>query len=212
MPRIKLYDYDLSGNCYKVRLLLNLLDVAYERVAVDFYPAREHKAAWFLEKVNPLGQLPVIDDDGYLLRDAQSILVYVASRYDSSSAWYPAEARVRGNITLWLMTADELTRTASAARLHDMLGYELDIERARAGAHELLRLMDDHLADAEMTGQQWLAAKQPTIADIACFPYTALAPQGGIALDDYPAVRRWIGRLRHLPRFIGMPGIFSPQL
>lgn len=212
MPSIKLYDYELSGNCYKVRLLLHLLDVAYEAAPVDFFPGREHKAAWFRESVNPLGQLPVIDDGGYLLRDAQAILVYLASRYDPSGRWYPDEARIRGNVTLWLLTADDLTRTASAARLHDMLGYELDVERARAGAHELLRMMDDYLADAEIAGQHWLAAAHATVADIACFPYTALAPQGGIALDDYPAVRRWIDRVRHLPRFTGMPGIFSPQL
>jgi len=212
MPAIKLYDYELSGNCYKVRLLLHLLGVSYEKRPIDFFPGREHKSGWFLGSVNPLGQIPVLEDDGYVLRDAQAILVYLASRYGAGTQWYPDEPRVRGNITMWLLTADDLTRTASAARLHDMLGYELDVDRCRAGAHALLRLIDDHLADAEIVGQEWLATMHPTIADTACFPYIALAPQGGIPLDDYPAVRRWIGRVRHLPRFIGMPGIFSPQL
>ena len=78
---ITLYDYELSGNCYKLRLLLSFLKIEYKTVPVEFYPGQEHKSDWFL-KINPLGQLPVIDDDGFMLRDAQAILVYLASRYD----------------------------------------------------------------------------------------------------------------------------------
>ena len=78
---ITLYDYELSGNCYKLRLLLSFLKIDYKTVPVEFYPGREHKSEWFLS-INPLGQLPVIDDDGFVLRDAQAILVYLASRYD----------------------------------------------------------------------------------------------------------------------------------
>ena len=78
---ITLYDYELSGNCYKLRLLMSFLGIDHKTVPVDFYPGREHKSEWFL-KLNPLGQLPVIDDDGLILRDAQAILVYLASKYD----------------------------------------------------------------------------------------------------------------------------------
>ena len=75
---IKLYDYELSGNCYKLRLFLNILNVEYERIPVDFYPGREHKSDWFLQ-INPLGQLPALDHDGLVLRDAQAILIYLAT-------------------------------------------------------------------------------------------------------------------------------------
>ena len=85
---IKLYDYLLSVNCYKQRLLLNILDVPYETVAVDFYPGWEHKSADF-KKINPLGHIPVIDDDGYVLWDAHAILIYLASKYDPTGDWYP---------------------------------------------------------------------------------------------------------------------------
>ena len=78
---ITLYDYELSGNCYKLRLFMSFLHIPYKTVPIDFYPGREHKSEWFL-KINPLGQLPVIDDDGYVLRDAQAILAYLAARYD----------------------------------------------------------------------------------------------------------------------------------
>jgi glutathione S-transferase len=122
---MKLYDYELSGNCYKVRFLLHQLGVPYEKIKINFYPGKEHKAPWFLEQVNPAGQLPVIDDDGFILRDAQAILVYLASRYDKGNVWYPLQAQTRGRIQLWLAVAEDITRTASAARLHDGLGLSL---------------------------------------------------------------------------------------
>ncbi|WP_137918705.1 glutathione S-transferase [Hydrogenophaga sp. 2FB] len=209
---MKLYDYELSGNCYKVRFLLHQLGVEHEKVAVNFFPGREHKEAWFLEQVNPNGQIPVIDDGGYLLRDAQAILVYLASRFDAARRWYPEDPQTRGQIHLWLATADDITRTASAARLHDALGYDVDIEACRQGAKAVFRTLDDHLAERQATGKTWLAADHPTIADVACFPYAALAPEGGIALDEFPAIRRWIWDFRHQPNFVGMSGIFAPDL
>ena len=137
---ITLYDYELSGNCYKIRLFLSMIGVEARLHTVDFYPGREHKSPWFL-KLNPLGQLPVIDDDGLVLRDAQAILVYLARKYDATGRWYPVDnAAMLGQIGMWLSFADAITGTASAARLHDGLFYDLDIEAARAGAHRLFRI------------------------------------------------------------------------
>jgi glutathione S-transferase len=207
---IRLYDYPLSGNCFKVRQMLAWLGLPHETVPVDFFPGRAHRSAAFLSNVNPLGQLPVIDDDGFVLRDAQAILVYLASRYDTSQRWYPADPKLRGQVAMWLATAEEITRTASAARLHDALGYQhLDIDACRAGARAVFRVLDDHLAEQASTGLRWLAsAPGPTIADLACFPYVALAGEGGISLDEFPALRNWVWNFRHLPGFIGMSGIF----
>ena len=114
---MKLYDYELSGNCYKARLLLNFLNIPYERVSVDFYPGKEHKSTRFLEEVNPLGQIPVLEDNGFLLRDAQAILVYLASRYDPTGTWWPVnDPSELGRVAQWLAFADSITSTASAAR------------------------------------------------------------------------------------------------
>lgn len=209
---LKLYNYELSGNCYKVRLLLSFLKVHFQPVEVNFFPGKEHKSQWFIQTVNPLGQVPAIDDDGFVLWDAQAILVYLASRYDSTQEWYPPSAEIRGKITSWFAVADEITRTASAARLHDAMGYPFDVGQCRAQAYSVFRYIDEHLADSELSGHEWLAGSSATIADIACFPYVALAKEGGISLDDFPALRRWVNRLRSLPRFIGMPGIFAPHL
>jgi len=210
---IRLYDYQLSGNCYKLRLLLHWLGLTYERVPVDFHPGREHQSALFRQHVNPLGQLPVLaDGDDFLLRDAQACLVYLASQYDRDGRWYPADARTRGHIALWLACADDLTRGVAVARQHYSFGHAADVPACERVAHAALRLLDDTLAEQRCAGQAWLAAAHPTIADIACFPYAALAPQARIDLLPYPALRSWIQDFRHLPGFIAMPGILHPDL
>jgi glutathione S-transferase len=208
---IKLYNYELSGNCYKLRLLMNILGLPYDAVAIDFYPGKQHKSDDFLE-INPFGQLPVLEDGELRLRDAQAILVYLAARYDPDRNWYPSDPATMGRIAMWLATADDITRSASAARLHDAMGYRLDVDKARRGAHDVFRIIDEHLSDMEVIGQHWLAARHPTIADIACFPYIAMSEEGGVTRDDYPAIRRWVERVKRLPGFIGMPGIFAPGL
>ncbi len=206
---ITLYDYELSVNCYKQRLLMAILGVPYRRVAVDFFPGREHKGEAFAE-INPLGHIPVIDDDGYVLRDAHAILVYLATAYDPSGAWYPTgDPRLLGEVASWMLFAEGTTNTASAARLHDTLGYDFDIDAVRAGAHRLFRFLDDHLWFHEREGRDWVAsAAHPTIADIALFPDVMLSDQGGISLIDYPALRRWTDRVKRIPGFVVMSGIY----
>ena len=206
---IKLYDYELSGNCYKIRLLLGFLGLEWETRRIDFHPKREHKSAWFLG-INPLGQVPVIEDGSFRLRDAQAILVYLAAKYDGSGEWYPTgDAKTLGEIAMWLAFTDGITATASAARLHDGLAYELDVDGARAGAHELFRVLDEHLWFQEQEGRDWLCGPDhPTIADIACFPYVALSEEGGVSRMPYLAIRRWTDRVKRIPGFVPMPGVF----
>jgi len=204
---LKLYDYPLSGNCYKIRLLLSFLGVDYAKIPIDFFPGREHRTPDFLA-INPLGQLPVLDDDGLILRDSGAILVYLAGKYDPSCVWYKTSDAVEmAQVAMWLAFADQITATASAARLHDMLNYELDVEAARAGAHQVFRVLDDHLTEREFNAAPWLVGEHATIADIACFPYTALAGDGGIPLVEYGAIRRWLVEMKKLDGFIAMPGI-----
>lgn len=213
---IRLYDYALSGNCYKVRLLLGWLRLDYEKVPIDFYPGFEHRSNAFL-RINPLGQLPVIEDGAQIIRDAQAILVHLASAYDSEGKWYPVVQPARlGQIQVWLSFADSVTATCSAARLHDAMFFDIDIVRARAGANRLMRVLDEHLWFGEQEGQDWLCqGAHPTIADIACFPYVALSEEGGIYLDDFPAIQRWLDRFMRLDGFepmAGMPPLPLPNL
>ncbi len=207
---IKLYDYELSVNCYKQRLMMHLLGVEFESILVDFFPGMEHKGEAFKE-INPLGHIPVIDDDGYRLRDASAIIIYLAAKYDSSGRWYPtSDPALLGEVAQWMAFAEGTTNTASAARLHDNLGYEFDIDAVRAGAHRLFRVLDEHLWFQEQQGRSWVCtASHPTVADLVLFPDVALSEEGGISRLDYPALRRWEQRVRKIPGFTNMPGIFT---
>lgn len=206
---IKLYDYELSANCYKQRLMMSLLGLEYESVPVDFFPGREHKTDDF-KKINPLGHIPVIDDDGYVLWDAHAILIYLAARYDPTGQWYPThDPALLGETASWLLFAEGTTNTASAARLYVNLGYDFDIDACRAGAHQLFRVLDEHLWFREREGRDWIgSADHPTVADIAIFPDVVLSEEGGVSRLDYPALRRWTDRVKGLTGFMVMPGVF----
>lgn len=205
---IQLYDYVLSGSCYKVRLLLSMIGQDYETIPVDYYPGGEHKTPAFLE-INPLGQIPVLRDGDLTLRDAQAMLVYLAGKYDTARTWYPEDAATQGQIAMWLSFAGGEIMNSSAARLHDMLFYDFDIDKVRSAARTAFRVLDDHLTDREIDGAHWIVGDTPTIADVACFPYVALSGDGGIPLDDYNAIRRWIIRFKNIPGFTIMPGIHA---
>jgi len=203
---IRLYDYSLSGSCYKVRLMLGFLGLDYERVQIDFYPGRQHRSPEFME-INPLGQLPVLEDSGQLLRDAQAILCHLANKYDDSGHWLPRDEARFGQVMMWVLFAGGELMAASAARLHDALGYDLDIDAARTKARWAFRVLDDHLTGREIDGAKWIVGDAPTIADVACFPYVALAGDGGLGHEEYPALRNWMRDFRRLPRFHAMSGI-----
>lgn len=209
MSGMKLYDYELSVNCYKQRLLLSILGLDHERIHVDFHPGKQHRSDDF-RRINPLGHIPVLDDDGFILWDAAAISIYLATRYDDSGRWYPvADPQRLGQVASWMAFAEGTTNTASAARLHDTLGYEFDIEACRRGAHDLFRHLDRHLWLGEREGRFWLVAgDHPTIADLAVFPDAMLAPQGGISLTPYPAIRRWTDRVKGIDGFVVMAGIY----
>ena len=197
---MKLYDLELSGNCYKIRLFLSLMNVKYELVPVDFMNG-QHKSPEFLQ-LNPLGQIPVLEDDDLVLRDSQAILVYLAKKH-GGEAWFPSDAAGMAQVTQWLsIAANEIARGPNDARLSKKFGFAINLDAAQKKAESILNLIEQHL-----TKHQWLALNRPTIADIACFPYIALAPEGGVTLDKYPAIIQWCDRIKKLPRFIEMPGI-----
>jgi glutathione S-transferase len=197
---LKLYDFALSGNCHKVRLFLSILEKEYERIPIDV-KGGEPKQAPFL-KLNPFGQVPVLVDGEIVLRDSQAILVYLARQYGTQE-WFPLEAEPMAQVMQWLSTAaKEIANSLATARLHYLFGAKVDIELLEKQAHVLLKVINDHLA-----GRNWLEGAHPTIADLACFPYIALAGDAKISLEAYPYIGTWIERIKQLPGFIAMPGI-----
>ncbi len=197
---VRLYDFELSGSCYKARLLLNILKVSCDRIPVDFV-SKEHKTEKFL-KLNPLGEIPVLEDGEVRLRDAQAILVYIARQYDKSNTWFPDSPDAMGKIMQWLAIGGNELMAAAGARLVKMLNYPLDLPALQARAMAAFRILDAHLS-----GREFLELGHPTIGDIACFPYAAMAGEGGIDLKPYPNMLHWIDRIKQIPGFIPMPGI-----
>lgn len=127
---MKLYDLEVSGNCYKVRLLLALLGVDYELRPVDFLGG-EHMSEEFAA-MNPFCELPILEDGDYFLRDSQAILVYLAQKYGGES-WLPTKADELALVMQWLSTAaNDIARGPNDARLHDKFGIGLDVKLARA--------------------------------------------------------------------------------
>lgn len=197
---MKLYDLDVSGNCYKVRLLCSLLGVTVELIPVDFMGGA-HKRSPVID-LNAFAQVPVLEDGDVILRDSQAILVYVARKW-GGEAWLPTDAESMARVMQWLMVAEnEIARGPGDARLHDKFKMNIDIAAAREKAARILTIMDRHLEK-----RAWLVLDRPTVADIACMPYVALGWEGGVPLDPYPAIAAWVERIKKLPGFIGMPGL-----
>ena len=109
----------------------------------------------------------------------------------------------------WLGFASRLTATVGELRQHSMLNKSIDVSRVKAASFLTLRELESHLCEQRIRGQQWLTGDNATIADIACFAYTALSPDAGIEHDDYPAIRSWLHAVRCLQGFITMPGIYE---
>jgi glutathione S-transferase len=214
----KLYDDELCGESYKVRLVLGLLNVEYERVRIELYPSKQNRTRRFLA-INPLGTLPVLDADGALLHGAHAILVYLARRH----------AGLGENLTHWLPSNDPLrsaqvqSRLDFAAQLSDLVfslrtqvlhGAPPDNQNppleARKKARQLLRILDETCWFNEASGTPFVCASaEPTIADIACFVPVALLDEAEIESIDYPAVSRWIARIKRLPGFTTMAGVYA---
>jgi glutathione S-transferase len=208
---LTLHHDDHGEDGYKVRLLLAFLEIPHRRQQLDIYPGQDHRSDAFMA-LNPLGSRPVLVGDDFVLRDSHAILQYLAAGHDSAGLWSPrTPALAMARIAMWLGFARELTTAVSAARRHDtLLETSLDAGAARADAHRLLRVLDEHLWFAEQEDQAWLCAQDhPTIADIACFAPTILCEEGGVSRLTYPAIRRWLDRFKRLPRFTAMAGVFG---
>ena len=201
---LRFYDFPLSGNCHKVRLLLSMLDLTHETVTVDMMAA-EHRATEYLE-INPLGQVPALSDRDLVLRDSQAILIYLARSY-GGEVWLPDNPKDMARVVQWLFTAaNEIQHGPAAARLAIRFNVSVDFPSAQAISRKILGIME-----SELTDRDWLALDRPTIADLACYPYVALAPEGHVPLAPYPAVRAWIRRVETLPGYVGMPGLPRPD-
>jgi len=198
---MKLYYHPISGHAHRAHLFLSLLGLDFELVEVDLLKA-EQKTEAFL-KLNPFGQVPVLDDNGTVIADSNAILVYLASRY-GDAGWLPKDPVGAAAVQRWLsVAAGEIASGPATARIINLFKKPVDPADAIERAHRILRLVDSSLS-----GKEWIAAAQPTIADIALYSYIARAPEGNVDLAPYASVTAWLARVEALPRF--QPFIKSP--
>lgn len=194
---LTLYGSPVSGHALRVEQLLLLLGLDYRYIEVSL-PMR--KMPEFLA-MNPLGQIPVLVDGDLVLADSNAIMVYLVRRYAPSSQWLPADPVRAAKVQRWFsIAAGELAFGPAAARYACRTGRQDDQQRACAIAVRVLPMMDAHLST-----QAFLAGELATLADLACYAYVALAPEGGLPLATYPHLRKWIERLEALPRFKPIP-------
>lgn len=197
---ITLYEFPLSGNCHKVRLLLSLLNLDYRSVQVNGNE-KQQKSAEFI-KLNLFGQVPVLTDGDFTIRDSQAILVYLAKKYGGDH-WLSTDAEGLAEIVSWLSTAsNEVALGPNRLRLHYKFGRAIDVEAAQQTTLVLFDILEQHLEK-----NSWLATGRVTIADVAIYPYVALASEGKFNLQPYTAIGRWMDRIKALPGYVGMPGI-----
>lgn len=196
----ELYDDPLSGNGYKVRLMMAFLGVPYRYRRVDILK-RETRTPEFLAK-NPNGRIPLlILEDGTPLAESNAILCYLAD----GTPWLPTDRLAHAQVMSW-MFFEQYSHEPNIATLRFWNHLpalkpeqEMMIPFKRRDGEAALKLMDDHLAR-----QDWLVCGIPTIADIALYAYTHVAEEGGFTLADYPAVQAWLARMARLPRYAPM--------
>lgn len=196
-PRITLHGTERSGHAHRVVLLLRMLEIPYRFVDA---PVEVRRSDEFL-RLNPLGQIPVLEDGPVVICDSTAILVYLAKRYAPGSPWLPEEPLAAARVQRWLsIAAGEMKHGPALARVIVQWGDPGDRGGAIRIALRVFGFMEAHLRD-----RAYLAADHPTIADLACYSYTAHAPEGGISLQPYAALRGWLSRIEALPRFEPMP-------
>ena len=197
---MRLHDSAISGNSYKVRLLAAHLGIPLEIVPVDILRG-ESRTPEFL-RMNPNGRTPLLEDDGFVLAESNAILAYLAR----GTRFLPDERRAFGLVFQWLFF-EQYSHEPFIATSRFHLEHRPDTsERARLladrreGGWAALRVMEGHLTRRDFFVGQY------TIADVALFAYTHVSDEGGFPLDDFPAIRSWLERVRAEPGFVTMRG------
>ncbi len=203
---LTLYDHPRSGNCYKVRLFLALIGRDYQSAFIDVL-ARKNQTAEF-EQISAFQQIPALTGGDTAIWDSHAILLHLAHHY--APEWLAPLARI-GAMHAWIsVSANEianslqplrLTRVVSNAEAAHHLGVSealLDVPGMQARTDRVLQRLDKRLAE-----NAWLAGGDaPSVADIACYGYLALAEEAAIDMAAYPAIAAWRNRIQQLPGYV----------
>ena len=192
-----LYDSRVSGNCYKVRLLLAQLGIPTDRHEVDVVHRRNR--AELLGGLNPALRVPtLVLDDGRPLAESNAILWYFAE----GTSFLPDDRFDRAKVLQW-MCFEQYNHEPSIAVARFWVCFAprrpspVDLDAKRSAGYVALDAMEGHLASAA-----FLVADRYTIADIALYAYTHVAHEAGFDLTGYPGINAWLDRVSAQPAHI----------
>jgi len=189
-----LYDFLSSGNGYKVRLLLRLLDLPFRYAEIDLLHGGS-RTPEFLAR-NPIGKIPVLElADGTLLCESNSILWWLAE----GTAWIPSSRLGRQRVLQWMSFEQYSHEPSIAVRRSRLLHPEFG-SLTETQARELLERGHSALGvlERQLATQPFLVGPASSIADIALYAYTHVAHEGGFELERFPAVCAWLARMQKL--------------
>lgn len=197
---MKLYGDRRSGNCYKVYLLCALLEQPYQWVDVDILAKQTQEDAFLTKNAN--GKIPIIElPSGQTLAESNAILHYLAD----GTTWLPQDKMQRAQVLQWQFFEQYSHEPYIAvARFINLYlkrpaDREADYQAKLAPGYKALTVMQQHLQQ-----HAFFVGEQPTIADISLYAYTHVAHEAAMDLSGYPAILRWLDRMKDLPHYVSM--------
>jgi glutathione S-transferase len=195
---VLLYNSQVSGNCYKVRLLLAHLGISYECEELSVVDRSNRQDV--LGGLNPSLRVPtLVLDDGRPLGESDAILWY----FGEGTRFVPEDRYERAQVLQWMFFEQYEHEPALAVTRFWLTysGHPEDfadrLEERTAAGNRALAATDAHLRD-----HRYFVGDALTLADIALYAYTHVAHEGGYDLDEYPAIRPWLDRIASEPGHI----------
>ena len=197
----RLYDSAISGNAYKVRLLLHHLDIPFARIEMNVDDGSTRTPEFL--KVNPNGKVPALQfPDGRVLFESNAILFYLAQ----GTPYWPTDRWAQGQAMQW-MCFEQYSHEPTIAVVRHWVAHlgktranEPQLAAKIAGGERALAVMEGHL-----TAHRWFAGDAYSTADIALYAYTHVAEEGGaFDLNRYPAIQDWLKRVAAQDRHIAI--------
>lgn len=194
---LKLYDSRLSGNAWKVRILLRQLRIPFERITFDLTTGVTRTPEFALK--NRFARIPVLElEDGRTIAESGAIMFYLAE----GSRFLPDDRFLRAEVLSWLTFEQaDLLRALALPRFYHMKGnaeqMATRIADLREFAYPALEKLDNWLATHE-----WLVDARYTIADLGLFGYVSMAHEGAYAMQRFPNINEWIERVKSQPNWV----------
>lgn len=196
----KVYGDIRSGNCYKIKLLMSLLEIDHQWIPVDILAAETHTEEF--EKMNPNTRIPVLDlGNGNYLAESNAILNFLAAK----SRLLPDDRYQLALVLQWQFFEQYSHEPyiATARFINKYLGLpkerEAEYHAKQEGGHKALAVMEQQLKQTP-----FLIGDSISIADISLYAYTHVAHEGGFDLGDYISIQRWIVAIEAQSNYVGM--------